>query len=179
MMSEELRVVIRPYAESDIPFIMDSWTISFMQHVFAKAMSNKAKNDQYIGEQVRGFRPLIRALIASILYRAGALIACDADDYDHIIGYIIAEYISGVPVVHWVHVKHWARNNGIAKLMFAAINPNYERQQTIITFDTNQLRKCGVIEKYPLKYDNNNLERVLRLKCKPIVEDPTETPEGA
>lgn len=169
--SQEFPVVIRSYAESDIPFIMNSWIFSFTEDLFP-TLYEKNIPKKLIAKVTSVAHPLI----TQILNRCGAIIACDPDDYDHIIGYIVAEHMHGMPIIHWVYVKHFARQMGIGRMLYRAVNPTH--QTALITFKTDRLDK-KVTGKYALEYDIKNLEHILKWDCDTIASVPSAIPQGA
>ena len=167
-MNLEESIVLRPYAQTDISFILDSWYRSYLGDMYSGVSYNK----RVAGDKVF---PVIHTIATALLSRCGAYIACDAEDYDNILGYVVGERIQGAPVIHWLYVKHLLRNNGVGKMLFRVVNPKH--QDTLVTFMTEQVRdRCN---NYPLIYKRTNLERILQLDCTPLTNEPLETVEGA
>lgn len=113
-MSNELNIMYRPYNDSDIPFIMNSWLKSIRNSIPYHYMSTTV---YYAGMTKR---------ITKILNRAGALIVCDPSSPNIILGYMVGELIDVghdmEPVIHFAYVKHKFRKYGIYKGLYAKIS---------------------------------------------------------
>lgn len=96
-------------------YILSSW---------ARATHSHLGSAQYLSKQgeVTPF-PLYRRLFAdrqdALLKRASVLVACDDDDPNTILGYIIFERGDGPPVLHYVQVKRDLMRKGIANALLA------------------------------------------------------------
>lgn len=130
-----LPVKIRPPTDQDIPFIFNSWLKSFRETGF---LCNPVSNTIYFDSHHK--------LIQKILKRATVFIACDERYPDQIFGYIVAEKIDGVFVLHYVYVKHNFRKSGIAKTLLNA----FDHDATIGSCCTHLTR---VAERLILKYN--------------------------
>lgn len=107
MESKELPIRIRPAAESDVAFIFSSWLKSYRSSRFAQGITNTV----FFGEHHK--------VIEELLKTSTVLIACNKNDSTDIYGYICAEIISNVFVVHYMYIKHTYRLFGLAKVMMA------------------------------------------------------------
>jgi ribosomal protein S18 acetylase RimI-like enzyme len=99
-----LPVKIRAVNQQDVPFIFNSWLKSFRETGY---LCNPVSNTIYFENHHK--------LIQKILQRATVYVACDEKYPDQIFGYIVAEKIEGVFVLHYVYIKHNFRKSGIAK----------------------------------------------------------------
>lgn len=162
--ADDLDIVLRAATEEDINFIMDSWKKSFVDNIFT-GIYNVNKRHKIPFHKLCNINILIHGMASTILNRTSALIVCDANDYSHIIGYIVAEFIDGVPAIHWIYVKHWARRKGVAKLLYNAANPN--RQQCFASFVTDPVK--DLLEKYNIKTEMFYFEELMKHNTVPIV----------
>lgn len=97
------QIRIRRANDEDIPFIFSSWLKSFRTSWFAKLIANPIYFDQH------------HKVIENVLKTSEVLVACNNEDIGQIYGYICAERIDGVFVVHFTYIKHPFRKMGIAK----------------------------------------------------------------
>lgn len=98
--------VIRPAKASDEGFIAHSWVESY--HRGCKELRGVA------------FRPYRSAQfwrVARLLESSTALVACDNDDADHLLGWVVA---SG-PLLHYVYASHLRRRNRLASTLLDAV----------------------------------------------------------
>jgi ribosomal protein S18 acetylase RimI-like enzyme len=106
-MTIDLPVAFRAYRDEDEPFIFDTWIRSF-EH----------QNDYagpYTSKQVRA---AIRGTIEDILTAgASVTVACDPEDPDLIVGYVVFETKYEFPVIHYVYVKEGAREAGLGRAL--------------------------------------------------------------
>lgn len=99
------QVQIRVATEADVPFIFNSWLKSFRGSVTAKSISNPVYFDFH------------HKTIEKILQKSNVLIACDAADPTQVFGYVVAQNIEGVKVLHYAYVKFAFRGMGLCKLL--------------------------------------------------------------
>lgn len=115
--------ILREAIELDMSFIRQSFTTSQREFGDNGQIDNKAYFDWQYNR------------IRSILARPNLyiIIACNPNDSNHIFGYIIAEYLDDIPVIHYVYVKLAFRNSGIAKSLFKLINKDLGSVPMIMT----------------------------------------------
>ena len=126
-MSDQMQVMVRPYdARIDMPFIFHSWRCGL---IYGAKDESKPRH---------GAKTHTDALKLT-LSKASILVACDADERDHILGFSITT----VDHLEWIYVKKPYRNQGIARLLFP---PN-------ISTVTKRLTKIGqaLVEKKQLQ----------------------------
>jgi len=116
----EVQPVIRAMCDEDFSLIADSWKKGVVDDAFRDANEKEVLIPNY---KKRNIYITLNTMIDQILHRTRAVVACDPEDYSHIFGYIVAEYLDGVPVIHWVYVKHFLRKQGLATLLYNAVNP--------------------------------------------------------
>lgn len=96
-------ITYRPYKESDLNFIIDSWLKSYYQNSeFAAAIDEKTFNVYH------------RAVIIRMLERgAKVLIACLTEDEDTILGFACYE----AAILHYVFIKQSQRRQNLATVL--------------------------------------------------------------
>lgn len=110
-----LPIRIRPANEEDVPFIFNSWLKSYRTSPFGKKLSNSI------------FYPEHHKLLERLLKTSSVLVACSNNDPSQIYGYICTALIEGIFTVHYIYVKHTFRKLGIAKVLYASVNPQNEK----------------------------------------------------
>ncbi len=99
-------VIFRPMVADDAAFIFDSWLKSYRDSEFAM--------------RVRG--PLYRAqqhdLIEKLLRRGHGVVAADAEEPWHIVGYVAGEAFGALTCIHYLYVKQNFRRKGIARKLY-------------------------------------------------------------
>ncbi len=97
------QIRIRRATDGDVPFIFNSWLKSYRNSWFAKLVLNPIYFDQH------------HKILERLAKTSEILVACNNEDIGQIYGYICAEKIDGVFVLHYCYVKHTFRGMGIAK----------------------------------------------------------------
>jgi GNAT superfamily N-acetyltransferase len=105
MEQTKIPVKIRLATEGDIPFIFSSWLRSYK----SATANNNVPPSIYFAEHHKVIEDLLRT--------CEVLVACNEHDPSDIVGYICAERVDGIFVVHYIYVKHTFRVMGIAKLL--------------------------------------------------------------
>lgn len=132
---EKMEVTIRPMAEEDYNFVIQSWLKSY-------------KHNSYFCKRIRDniYYKYHHQVITRILARDNCkvLIAADPEDSKVILGYLVYESFQGKELVHYAYIKTSFRGLGIggALLRSSTINP-FESLFSHWTKDTD-----GLIEKY-------------------------------
>lgn len=99
------QVQIRTANESDVPFIFNSWLKSYRSSNAAKNISNPVYFDFH------------HKLLENILQRSNVLVLCDTADTAQVFGYIVAQDLDGVKVLHYAYVKFAFRGMGLANML--------------------------------------------------------------
>jgi hypothetical protein len=107
---KDLPIRVRPAVEGDVPFIFSSWLKSYRASLFAKQIGNTVFFSEH------------HKVIEGILETSTVLVLCDAEDVTNIYGYICAEKIDGIFVLHYVYIKHPYRTFGLAKFLLNQFN---------------------------------------------------------
>lgn len=110
--TQEVPIRVRLATEVDVPFIFNSWLKSFRAEHFAVNITNTI----YFNEHHK--------LIEDLLQTCEVYIACDHNNPEDIFGYICAERIDGILIIHYVYVKHMYRRLGIGKTLLGQFNPD-------------------------------------------------------
>lgn len=92
-------IVVRPARESDYAFILDAWRRSFEG---APAVQG-AKDDHYRAE--------MGAVIARLVRASTVRVACDAEDDDTILGFVVVDEPGAT--LHYAYVRREFRQLGI------------------------------------------------------------------
>jgi len=103
---------IRPAIEEDIPFIFSTWLKSFRDSFFAQNISTTI----YYAEHHK--------VVERLLKSCSVFVACSDKDISQLYGYICAEEIDSILVVHYVYVKHSFRWLGIGRQLLNAVHHN-------------------------------------------------------
>ncbi len=107
-------VRIRQATASDAAFIFSSWLKCMRGSSFAREITSTV----YYAEQHKVIERLLKTCTVHV--------ACDEANVDDIYGYICAENIDGIFVLHMVYVKHMYRNLGVGTLLLNSIEHNPE-----------------------------------------------------
>lgn len=145
-------ITVRPFAEPDLPFVLDSWVASFRKANISGVLPWL--------EYQRAHRNLFARVIRD---RAKVLVAVHPEDEEYIFGYLVTEEWR-FPIVHWAYVKSaedrsisYRRKGILNRLLYeAGIDPT--RQVVIVTCWTRHVsyiskhrREHGVT--WQLKHD--------------------------
>ena len=107
-MSEEQNEMpfrIRPAVEGDVAFIFSSWLKSYRTSLNVKQVNNTVFFSEH------------HKVVEGLLKTANTYVICPAKDPASICGYICAEQVDGIFVLHYIYVKHTFRTLGIGKLL--------------------------------------------------------------
>lgn len=105
-MAEILPVAVRDANENDWPFITDSWEKSLVHNQRARPS--------------RGWYDRLHLRIARLRERGATFkVAFNPRDPGQILGWVCYE----LPVVHYVFVKQYFRENGVARQLLASFAP--------------------------------------------------------
>ena len=137
MEKQTLPTKMRLATEDDIGFIFNSWLKSYRNSYFAKPISNTV----YFAEHHK--------VIEKLAKTSQILIACNKEDEAQIYGYVCAEKVDGIFVIHYAYVKQPFRRLGIAKLLLSSFDHDFS-QAAVYTHNTNIGEKLSM--KYNLVY---------------------------
>jgi hypothetical protein len=143
--NEQLPISVRHASEEDVNFLFHSWLRSYRDSSFAKDVST----DHYYSSHKR--------LVSGLLARCQVYVACNPTDVEQIYGFMAWERIADVLVVHYAYVKYSFRHLGVARRLWASVNPTDE--PTLCTHagkSFGDLRRAG----YPISYDPYSLFRL-------------------
>lgn len=114
MSKQDLPFALRHPHKEDIPFIFNSWLVSYRHSLHVKNIGNTV----YFGEHHKVLERLFK--------RCDARIACNPDDQNQIYGYVVFERITGTLVVHYCYVKQPYRRLGVCHQLLTAAGRNKE-----------------------------------------------------
>jgi len=122
---------LRPYRESDIPFIQNSWGSSYYKGAdYVEYLSPREFNEKH------------RPIRESILNRPNIaiIVACSPQDEDLILGWVIVEKplkVKGL-ILHYVYVKEAFKYERIARTLLIKALPE---SPILVTHMTDRARK--------------------------------------
>lgn len=134
--------MIRPFRESDISFVKNSWLMGFLKSHGSGPLSSHNYFAAYSPQ------------LDSLLENCTTLVACNEEDQDQIYGYLCYEpavsmslYDPAIkrprtiscPVVHFTHVKMIFEGHGIARELWTAAHL-FEAETITYTFSTKDGR---------------------------------------
>lgn len=96
-------ILVRKAVQSDVAFIQATWLRSFRSGAMVRHVPNRL------------YYAYHHLILDELLPKAIILIACDEEDPDTILGYIVAELVDTALVIHFMYVKKPFRLFGIAR----------------------------------------------------------------
>lgn len=130
----EIQLAIRTPNSRDIEFITNSWLQSFRDGYFVGSVPNRVYFNQH------------HKILEKLLPRSICIVACNADDPDHIYGWVCAEVVDQHLILHYIYVKDSLRRFGIAKRMIQKLLKDLPvAQNRIVT--THQTQKSKTLIK--------------------------------
>lgn len=106
---QRVSVQIRTATEADVPFIFSTWLRSYRDSLFAANISTTV----YYAEHHK--------VVERLLKTSDVYIACASDDIAELYGYICAQKVDGILVLHYCYVKHSYRHLGIGAQLLNAL----------------------------------------------------------
>lgn len=121
---------LRPHRDTDLNFIQNSWGSSYYKGAdFVNFLSPKEFNAQH--------RPIREELLLNP--NVAIIIACNANDEDLILGWILVEKPKGEGLIlHYLYVKEAFKGEGIADELIKKALPN---KPIMVTHMTDRARK--------------------------------------
>lgn len=117
-------IAVRAMRPSDEAFVFSSWLTAASEAWARRWAHERGDVGGLTMAQIAAVpRTFTRAHVAGILNRPTCVVrvACVDDDDDAIVGWCAAE----LGVVHWTHVKHYARRSGIGAMLLDATHPGW------------------------------------------------------
>lgn len=137
-----LPLQIRPATNEDISFIFNSWLKSYREKGTA---CRNVEQKIYYENQHR----LIERLLEKIAPEGGVRVACNVNDPTQLFGFICAERVEGVFVIHYIYVKHSMRRFGIG----SALLNSFDHDPSVASAATHQTSASYRLEpKYRVIY---------------------------
>jgi GNAT superfamily N-acetyltransferase len=131
------QVRIRKATENDIPFIFSSWLKSYRDSVFASNITTTIYYNEH------------HKVIERLLKSCQVYVACNDLQVDELYGFICAEEVEGILVIHFTYVKQIYRNLGVGSSLLNVFNHSAD-VATLYTHATKMSVK--LINKYRLVY---------------------------
>lgn len=114
----DLKVVsMRPMAQTDVPYIYNTWLEDFYSshHVKIKGSSRAIQTHVALMPKELYFKEQ-RAVIDKILKKSYITVACNSEDEHQIFGYIVHRQLGDeIGIISWIYVRPVYRGFGIAK----------------------------------------------------------------
>ena len=128
---------IRKATEADVPFIFSSWLKSVRNSGYSYGVPNAVFFSEH------------HKVIERLLKTCDVYVACSETDVADIYGYICAEKVDGLLVIHFVYVKHTYRRLGIGAMLLNTL----EHNPTSAALYTHMTKTGKLLEaKYNLVY---------------------------
>lgn len=115
---------IRTAKNEDLGFILNSWLKSYRDSIFSQSI----KDYNYYPYQEERIKGILNA------EGSAALIVCDPEDEDHILGYVVFNAFG--PMLHYIYIKRHFRGFGLAKYLLEGVKAHwgeYKDQPVICT----------------------------------------------
>ena len=117
MTRPEIPIVLRPMAETDRAFVVNSWLLSFATP--QRCGSCRAEYPRTLRKAT--YYEEYHALVSQLLERAVVTVACDVEHADQIYGWLCVEPRSRANVVHYAFVKQPFRALGVLRRLVASL----------------------------------------------------------
>lgn len=98
-------VMVRKAVPTDIPFLFNSWLKSYRDSRFASSITTTIYYTEH------------HKVVERLLKTCDVFVACNPQDQLELYGYICAEKVDGILVIHYVYTKHTYRRLGIGKAL--------------------------------------------------------------
>lgn len=135
------QTVIRVWS-GETALIYQSWLRCYIDDgLFTKAVP---RNISY---------PNHKRLVDGILAKSQVIVLSPEDDLDQILGYVVAEPIGDVGVVHFIYVKRAFRRFGFARRLLNMVRSELHSSINSSMFCTHMTRDGGFLKKHGLVYN--------------------------
>jgi GNAT superfamily N-acetyltransferase len=132
-----LKIIFRPAVDTDLHFILSS----YLKSAWEWREDREIRKDDFFKKEEASWR--------SILSRSGVIIAADADEPDHIYGFIVGERACDELILHYIYVRYVYRNFGVGRELYnAVVKP--EEKEPFITYWNKNMEVLS--KKYPVAY---------------------------
>jgi ATP sulfurylase len=122
-MNMDLPVKIRPYQESDKPFILNSWLKSNRDNYLVRGVSNTIYYEKH------------HAVVMNLLAVSNTVVLCDPESPNVVYAYVVFDILPGdILVLHYAYVKQSFRR---MHLMRTLVKEILEAEKPIIIFATH------------------------------------------
>lgn len=129
----EKEYFFRPYIQSDVPFIQNSWAQSYYGGDGFKEHINPLEFNTY-------HRPFREEFLKRPT--AAVIICCSKEDPDLIIGWIALEKKKTGIYMHYIYVKHTFQREGIGKELFNHVKDIRPVYMTHLTLKADRIIDC-------------------------------------
>lgn len=124
-MIQDIEIMLRPGVAKDESFISNSWLKSFRGSPINKDIP--ARVYYYFQHKV----------LEKLVNRSEVIVACNSDNSDEIFGYICAEVLDEVNVIHYIYVKEAYRGYGIANQLVDKVMRMFGERPVCYTHKTS------------------------------------------
>lgn len=138
MSDQNAPIRIRKATEADVNFIFNSW----LKSMRGGPMSKDVNNTTYYSEHHK--------VVERLLKSCETYVACSEADVAELYGYICAEKVQGVFVLHFAYVKHTFRGIGIGSALLNAYSHDASTA-SFYTHHTHMAQKLAA--KYNMVYN--------------------------
>ena len=125
----ETPILIRKAVAADVPFIFSNWLKSYRDSNFAHCISTTV----YFTEHHR--------VVERLLKSCDVYVACNEKDTSELYGFICAQQLEGILVIHFTYVKHIYRMLGIGTMLLNSLNHDASKASMY----THHTRPCKVL----------------------------------
>ena len=136
-------VIVRAAKPSDMSYVLNSWCRSTYTHLQAQQYISKHGPPPHYGIYKTLFDDVQKRIVAN----SDVSIASNEDDDDQILGFLIHGESDGLPLLHYIQVKHELWRNGVAATMCEKANIDKKRP-CIYTFTSPILGKWKAPHKW-------------------------------
>lgn len=107
-MAEDLPIRIRAATDADVGYVLKSWLETYRREsLWAKHMENEV------------FYPRHRAVVTELVEQDDTIVAVNANDPAHLLGFACGRRVKNALVIHFVYVKFAFRNFGVGRALLS------------------------------------------------------------
>lgn len=121
-----------------MPFIFNSWLKSYRESFFARGITSTVYYNEH------------HKVIENLVSTCDTLVASNTNDPTDIYGFVCAEKIDGIFVLHYIYVKHTYRFLGLARLLVTQLEADFGKNAALYTHNTKVAERLAA--KYNLIY---------------------------
>ena len=131
----------RPLKNEDRDFIYHSWLKPYKLSRFAKQIPHDL------------FYKHHTPIVHDIVDNEEIIIACNVDDFDHIYGYLVGEYVYKGACIHWIYVKGSFKKFGIATSLIKQFLDPLKEKDFQLYYSHRTKNASYITNKLPMSYN--------------------------